>query len=98
LDDELRGVDAPVSLIKIDVEGFELAVLKGAQDTLRRHMPVILMEFNPNAYRMSDIAACLPYPVRYETVPATAWDALAPVEPDALHDRVDLLITPAAGG
>lgn len=96
LDEELRGVDVPVSLIKIDVEGFELAVLKGAQETLRRHRPVILMEFNPGAYRMSDIASCLPYPVRYETVPATAWDSLTPVEPDAVRDRVDLLITPAS--
>jgi FkbM family methyltransferase len=96
LDDELRGVNAPVSLVKIDVEGFELAVLKGAQETLRRHTPVILMEYNPSAYRLSDIAASLPYPVRYEQVPATSWDALASVEPDGVRDRVDLLITPAA--
>jgi len=95
LDDDLRGLDTPVSLIKIDVEGFELAVLKGAQETLRRHTPVILMEYNPTAYKLADIAACLPYPVRYARVPLTYWDTLVPVDSDAVSDRADLLITPA---
>jgi len=98
LDDDLRGLETPVSLIKIDVEGFEVAVLKGAQETLRRHRPVILMEYNPGAYRLADVTACLPYPVRYAKVPVTCWDTLAPVEPDSTRDRFDLLITPAAAG
>ncbi|MBY0388326.1 MAG: FkbM family methyltransferase [Mycobacterium pseudokansasii] len=33
-----------VGLIKIDVEGHELAVLRGAAETLRRNRPVILVE------------------------------------------------------
>lgn len=33
-----------VGFIKIDVEGHELAVLLGARETIRRHMPAILME------------------------------------------------------
>jgi FkbM family methyltransferase len=33
-----------VSLIKIDVEGHELAVLKGAMDTIRKHLPWLLIE------------------------------------------------------
>ena len=95
LDDELRGVDAPVSVIKIDVEGYELSVLKGASETLRRHRPVLLIEYNPDAYRLAEVSACLPYPVRYATVPATCWDVLAPMEPDSVRHRADLLITPA---
>ena len=30
--------------IKIDVEGFELQVLKGAEQTLRRHQPIVIVE------------------------------------------------------
>lgn len=82
--------------IKPSVEGYELAVLKGALETLRRHRPVILMEYNPGAYRLADVAACLPYPARYAKVPTTYWDTLIPIELDAVRDRVDLLITPAS--
>ena len=95
LDDELRGVDAPVSVIKIDVEGYELSVLKGAAETLRRHRPVLLIEYNPDAYRLAEFSACLPYPVWYASVPVTCWGVLEPVEPESVRHRVDLLITPA---
>lgn len=41
-----RGGIVP-TLIKIDVEGSEFLVLQGAVETLRRHRPVLIMEFNP---------------------------------------------------
>jgi FkbM family methyltransferase len=37
---------APVSFIKIDVEGHELEVLKGAANTIARNRPILLMEVN----------------------------------------------------
>jgi len=42
LDDELAGRE--ISFIKIDVEGYELATLRGALATLRRSRPVVLAE------------------------------------------------------
>jgi FkbM family methyltransferase len=46
LDDLLQRHHAghPVSIIKIDVEGMELAVLQGAQQTIRLHRPVVACE------------------------------------------------------
>lgn len=45
---ELRSLDSfgfeQVSVLKIDVEGYENEVLKGASDTIRRNRPVILIE------------------------------------------------------
>jgi len=43
LDDVLEEGYAP-TLIKIDVEGAELGVLRGAVETLHRHRPVVLFE------------------------------------------------------
>lgn len=47
LDAELAG--RPVSTIKIDVEGAEGLVLKGASATLRSSMPTVVFEFSPPA-------------------------------------------------
>ena len=49
-----RPIDALVrdhglnpALIKVDVEGAELAVFEGARETLRKHRPVVISEFSP---------------------------------------------------
>jgi FkbM family methyltransferase len=47
LDLELREAGLPVpDLIKIDVEGFELAVLKGAREIIERYHPVLYIEMH----------------------------------------------------
>lgn len=40
-----QGIEK-IDLIKIDVEGFEIDVLRGAQDTIARLKPSLLIEFN----------------------------------------------------
>lgn len=52
LDIELRdGVypDKPISFIKIDVEGCESEVLTGAEELVRKHRPIIMLEVNNGA-------------------------------------------------
>lgn len=43
LADLLDGAD-PIAIIKIDVEGYEIAVLRGLQGTLQKHQPLIYIE------------------------------------------------------
>lgn len=43
-DDVLFANETPIKLMKIDVEGFELNVLRGLAKTLEKHKPVLIME------------------------------------------------------
>ena len=45
----LDSLDAAPTLIKMDVEGFELAALKGAARTIARHMPVLAISLYHHA-------------------------------------------------
>ena len=48
LDAFAATLQRPIDLIKIDVEGYEYAVLQGAQQVLNTHKPVVLLElFDP---------------------------------------------------
>lgn len=44
-----------VDVIKIDVEGYEELVLKGAKDTIQSFTPIILFENNPDAIKSSNL-------------------------------------------
>ena len=46
-----RAGDPAVDVIKVDVEGFELATLRGAAGLIERDHPVIVSEFFPLALR-----------------------------------------------
>lgn len=45
-----------LDFMKIDVEGWELHVLKGAKSLIEQHKPVILMEFNETNLKQCDTA------------------------------------------
>lgn len=38
-----------VDFVKIDVDGFEIEIISGAEDTLRKYKPIMLVEFCPEA-------------------------------------------------
>jgi len=48
LDMLVNSLIRPISFIKIDVEGFELSVLKGAIKTLKKNKPSLLIEIDGN--------------------------------------------------
>jgi hypothetical protein len=50
IDDFVLQGNRPPSLIKIDVEGFELSVLQGAQNTLARVRPLVICEVRKDAW------------------------------------------------
>ena len=49
LDDEIDSLGCWPSLIKIDVEGGEMAVLRGAEALLRQHRPILLLSLHSEA-------------------------------------------------
>jgi len=53
--DDVIPADIPIALIKIDVEGAEAAVLRGAARLLQRHQPVVIFECAP-----AKLADCIP--------------------------------------
>lgn len=44
-------IDSPVSVMKLDAEGMELEILKGAQNLLRRYRPALYIEAQNDGYR-----------------------------------------------
>lgn len=61
---------AHIDLIKIDVEGFELAVLRGLNATLLRYRPMVMLELSDSArFSLPDAAALLAlFPAGYEAL------------------------------
>jgi hypothetical protein len=61
LDSKLQG-SKQVSFLKVDVEGFELQVFRGAEQILEQHAPVILFECETRhltEHTMTDVFAFL---------------------------------------
>ena len=51
--------------IKIDVEGFEYFVLKGGQNLLIKHQPIIWIEmFNKNFFKVNELLNSFGYEIK----------------------------------
>jgi FkbM family methyltransferase len=44
----------PPDVILLDIEGFEIEALRGAQQTIRAHKPIIVVEMHPNVWESAD--------------------------------------------
>jgi FkbM family methyltransferase len=53
-----RFSDLPLSLVKIDIEGYEPRALRGMEGSIARHRPVILTEFAP--WNLRDVGGTEP--------------------------------------
>lgn len=63
LDQEFATISHPTSVLIIDVEGAELAVMRGGRSFIRRNHPLIIFEYNAITRRrvqLSDVEAELP--------------------------------------
>ncbi|MBN3789413.1 FkbM family methyltransferase [Burkholderia sp. Ac-20353] len=84
--------DAPVKLVKIDVEGMELDVLRGASKLLEKDRPLIYVECLDEGqfFAVNDHLAALGYGY-WETFNATPTHLFVPNEqttPEQLHSRL----------
>ena len=59
--DEYFSASKPISLLKIDVEGAELDVLKGAEKILRRDHPTLVFECEQRHLAQGSVHDCLNY-------------------------------------
>lgn len=64
LDEEFKNLKEKIDFIKIDVEGFEYFVLKGGQNLLIKHQPIIWIEmFNKNFFKVNNLLKSLNYEI-----------------------------------
>jgi len=93
LDHALQDPPSTVSLIKIDTEGCELQVLRGAASVMAEHRPVIVCEFSPLTYSLGQLKGLIPYPAHYFRIPYNRHEKLEPMQDGSDHP-CDILILP----
>ena len=103
LDSLIQGgfIKKPVACIKIDVEGHELAVIRGARKLLSEHRPFVLCEYNPrtamaagwNALDLREEIENAMGPCQFTVMHYDAPPTEFPPNPDS-GDIVDILVRP----
>jgi FkbM family methyltransferase len=103
LDSLIQGgfIKKPVACIKIDVEGHELAVIRGAWKLLSAHRPFVLCEYNPrtamaagwNALDLHTEIESAMGPCQFTVMHYDAPPTEFPPNPDS-GDIVDILVRP----
>ena len=93
IDHEFADIELPVSMIKIDTEGHELEVLKGAVGLLKKHRPAIEMEFNFRSYSLLELKRHIPPRYSYFELPKRPNQRFRLVQADSLY-CCELLMVP----
>jgi FkbM family methyltransferase len=101
--DDIVGIEGPpVSLMKVDVQGHELEVLRGADAVISHHRPALILEHEDDLYlsapeanqRKTDLAKLLSRQ-GYETLYISRWGSdLLTVADWSRHLNGDLLALP----
>ena len=95
LDSDLHET-GKISLIKIDVEGMELDVIRGAKAILSRHRPTLAIEYNPN-WTLDELRDQMPYPVTVSSIPMTMLDRSRNLDRVVgCPDSMNILVEPAS--
>lgn len=69
LDSFLNELEGNIRLLKIDVEGHELNVLKGAQKLLKKYKPYIFIEYNREKWKVAELKKVIPYEFSIQKLP-----------------------------
>jgi len=93
IDHAFRDIKLPVSIIKIDTEGYELEVLQGAVGLLKNHRPAIVAEFNAQSYTLSKLKQYIPKGYSCFEFPKCSSRGFRLVQEDLPHS-CELLIVP----
>jgi FkbM family methyltransferase len=92
LDADCRD-EPKVDLIKIDVEGMELDVLRGARALLDRCNPALVLEWND--WTLEDLASIVPYRFRASIIPQNPNQCAVPIESEGQKQKgSNVLIVP----
>lgn len=83
------GLD-DVRFIKMDVEGHEAAALRGAEQTIKRDSPLLLLELETRHQRIEDVLGMLrDWGYQGQVRPGRSWEPLASFDL-AAHQRASL--------
>ena len=80
---------------KIDVEGMEFEVIRGAKNIITKWMPTLCIEHNFPPWRLTELVNEISYPVKIFRIPNTRRECMREIK---LHEKLtglnNLLIIP----